>query len=166
MKKLALGLFIAIVFMYIIYFFLNNPRQTESSFSLAKQVSILDISGDSIVFNNENYPNKIIVNFYGTKCGLCLTEINDIVSFSRKTSTKVLFITADSIPSIKSFIAELERQNITDEQIMFAKISLQSAIRLFGDLTVPQTLLVDENFRIIGSKKGIVSYSFLKRSFE
>lgn len=131
-----------------------------------KQVTISNIAGDSILFSEANYPHKLIVNFYGTECGLCLTEINDIVSYSRKTRTKVLFVTADSAYSIQNFIKELEKQKITDPQIMFARISTKTAVRLFGDLTVPQTLLLDDNFRVVGSKKGTISYSFLKKSFE
>lgn len=166
MTRILLGFTIVTIVASLFFFIKHNPIQPKQTKTQLEEVPIYMLTGDSLIFSKENYSKKLILNFYGTTCGLCLTEMNDIVSFSRKHKVSVLFITADSVEAIKEFTHELIKQGITDERISFAKISLPNAKKLFGDLTVPQSIFIDDNFRVIDKKKGIITYSFLKKCFE
>ena len=165
MIKYVLGLCL-LGFVAGLFFFLENPLSAKEENIKIQEVSVLTVDGDSVKINEQNYPHKLILNFYGTDCSLCMAEVNEIVSFSRKYKVGVLFVTADSVDSINRFRHELEKQNITDDHIMFAKISLKNAYKLFGDLIVPQTILLEDSLQVAGIKKGILSYSFLRKSFE
>lgn len=122
---------------------------------------------DSIVFNRKQFPERLVLNFYSSECSLCLAEVNEILSFSRQTSIDILFVTADSDSSFNSFISELRAKVLKDnDRVQFAKIKLADAGRLFGDVSVPQTIVFDEGLTIKRLKKGLVSNTFLKKSFE
>ena len=166
MTRILLGCTIVAIVISLLFFIKQNPVPLKQEETQLEEVPIYTLMGDSLIFNKDNYSKKLILNFYGTACGLCLTEMNDIVSFSRKHKVSVLFITADSVEAIKKFTHELIKQGITDERISFAKISLPNAKKLFGDLTVPQSIFINDNFRVVDRKKGIITYSFLKRCFE
>jgi peroxiredoxin len=166
MNKVLLGCAMGAIITIIFFFIKFNPLPIKQKEAQLAEVPIYTIGGDSLILNKETYSSKLILNFYGTACGLCLTEINDIVSFSRKHKVSVLFVTADSVEAIKKFTYELKKQGITDERISFAQISLPNAKKLFGDLTVPQSIVIGNDFRTLDKKKGIITYSFLKRCFE
>jgi hypothetical protein len=166
MTRILLGCIIVAIVISLLFFIKYNPLPAKQVEVQLAEVPIYTLNGDSLIFNKDNYSKKMILNFYGTACGLCLTEMNDIVSFSRKHKISVLFITADSVEAINKFKYELIKQGITDERISFARISLLNAKKLFGELTVPQSIFIDDNFRVVDKKKGIVTYSFLKRCFE
>ena len=167
MKKLAFGLSAA-TFISVCYLIIpSSQKEVRDSERIdLPEVPIISLSGDTILFSKHKYSGKLILNFYGTRCDLCTYEINDIVSYSRKYSTSVLFITADSIKAIKEFHHQLTEEGISDYQITFAQISLQNAEILFGDLIVPQTILIDGGLKGFSRKKGVITYSYLKKSFE
>lgn len=166
MNKILLGCAIAAVIAGLVFFIKYNPLPVRQEEIQLAEVPIYTLRGDSLIFNKENYSKKLILNFYGTACGLCLTEVNDIVSFSRKYKISVLFVTADSVEAIDKFTYELRKQGITDERISFGQISFRDAKKLFGDLTVPQSIVIGNDFRVLDKRKGIITYSFLKRCFE
>jgi hypothetical protein len=142
-----------------------NLDERESILALDKEVSFLTLAGDSLIFNSKNFPGKLILNFYGTECGLCRAEVNDIVTFSRDYNIDVLFVTADSLPAIRAFEREVQTKGFGVARVRFAQIKLLDAKRLFGDLIVPQSVALSRGLVIKGHKKGLVSYSFLRKSF-
>lgn len=131
------------------------------------EFSIATPTNDSIPFNRKQFPERLVLNFYSSECSLCLAEVNDILSFSRQNNIDVLFVTADSDSSLNIFISELRVKVLKgNDRVQFAKIRLADASRLFGDVSVPQTLVFDEGLKIKRLKKGLVSSNFLKKSFE
>lgn len=169
MKKIIIGaafLVVTIFFLLILKSAGIISGQTKQKLTIKDEVSLFTIEGDTVTLNYKNYPSKLILNFYGTGCSLCQVEISDIVSFSRDNKINVLFITADSIEAIKQFKNELSKQGINDEHISFAQVRLEDAKRLFGDVIVPQSIVFDKMLTIRASKKGLISYSFLKKSYK
>lgn len=78
-----------------------------------------------------------------------------------------MFVTADSDSIFNFFISELRAKALRGtDRVQFAKIELNDAGRLFGDISVPQTIIFDEGLTIKRLKKGLVSNKFLKKSFE
>jgi len=124
---------------------------------------IITLNGDTIIFSKDSFPKKLIFNFYSSSCDICMFEVNDIVSFSTKNDIDVLFITADSLESMRNFARDIGNKG---GRITFAKIALVDAEKLFGELTVPQTILFDEGLEIKKIKKGLVSTGLLNKSFE
>lgn len=138
---------------------------TEGTF--VHEFELITLENDTVIFNKELYPGKLIFNFYSSDCSICMAEISDIVSFSRKYSVDVLFVTADSLNNIRNFASELGSLGMRDEdKVSFAKIDLQDAYKLFGDLTVPQTIAFTENLNVRKIKKGIITSGILHKSFE
>lgn len=122
---------------------------------------------DSIVFNSKQFPNRLIFNFYSSECSICLSEVNEILTFSRQNDIDILFVTADSDSIFYAFISELRvKALITNDRVQFAKIQLDDASRLFGGVSVPQTIVFDKGLKIKRMKKGLVTSIFLKKSFE
>lgn len=131
------------------------------------EFSIATPTNDSILFNSKQFPERLVLNFYSSECSLCLAEVNEILSFSRQNNIDILFVTADSDSSFNFFISELRDKALkNNDRVQFAKIKLADASRLFGDVSVPQTIVFDEGLTIKRLKKGLVSNNFLKKSFE
>lgn len=169
MKKIIIGTAFLVVSILILLILKNAgfiSGQPKQKFTINGEIPLLTLEGDTVKLNGKNYPNKLILNFYGTGCSLCQAEINDIVSFSRDNKINVLFITADSLEAIKQFKNELYKQGINDERISFAHVRLEDAKRFFGDVIVPQSIAFDNMLTVRASKKGLISYSFLKKSYK
>lgn len=131
------------------------------------EFSITTQANNSIEFSSKQFPERLVLNFYSSECSLCLAEVNEILSFSRQNNIDVLFVTADSDSSFNIFISELRNKALKDnDRVLFAKIRLADASQLFGDVSVPQTIVFDQGLKIKRLKKGLVSSNFLKKSFE
>ena len=166
MKKLimaAAGLIAAAV-IFLIFF--KSRSLEEDKHKVLPEFSLTKLDGSISVFKKENYPKKLILNFFGTECGLCSAEMNDIISFSKTSKTDVLFLSPDSLSAISNFASELKARGVTYEGISFAKISIHDAKKIFSDAVVPQSIIFDEGLKIKRIKKGVLSYQFPKKSFE
>jgi peroxiredoxin len=154
---IAVGIFFRIV---------GNSKKYISE-KTVRPFDIITLSGDTVSFPFEGTSKKSILNFYSSDCSLCTVEIDDIISFSKSHNVVVLFISADSLISIQKFASKLKSQlDKNESRILFGQVSLQDMETLFGDITVPQTIVFDQNFKILGLKKGMVTAKFLQRSFE
>ena len=168
MRKAILILVFATVGVLCLLIFLKfkaASRMTEAT--SVHEFELITLENDTVIFNKELYPGKLIFNFYSSDCTICMAEMSDIVSFSRKYNIDVLFVTADSLNDMRNFAKELNSLGMRDvDKISFAKIDLQDADKLFGDLTVPQTIAFTENLNIRKIKKGIITSGILRKSFE
>jgi peroxiredoxin len=164
---IILFLSIAVVIGILIFLKINSNSKNHFSEKVVQEFDMLTLSGDTITFPIERFSSKLILNFYSTDCSLCMLEIDDIISFSKLNNIEVLFVSADSLVLIKQFASDLNSQVVEDQtKISFGQVSLRDMNKLFGNVAVPQTILIDENLRIKGLKKGVVSTRFLQKSFE
>ena len=166
MKKLVFATLILIAAIMVLLVFIKSYSSKKFKDEPIPSFSIVNLDGNHIEFKKENFPRQLILNFFGTECGLCAAEVSDLILFSRKHNVDILFVTPDSISAIKKFSNELKNQGVNDNKISFAQISLTDAKKTFGDLVVPQSMIFDKGLKIKRMKKGIVSYQFLKKSFE
>lgn len=149
---------------YVFWFKLLSVDKKEKpelhEFTIVTPVS------DSVVFNSKQFPNRLIFNFYSSECSICLSEVNEILTYSRQNNIDILFVTADSDSIFYTFISELRVKVLTtNDRVQFAKIQLDDASRLFGDVSVPQTIVFDKGLKVKRMKKGLVTSNFLKKSF-
>ena len=128
---------------------------------------MITLSGDTTFFPDTKRNNKTIINFYSSECPICMTEIGDIILFAKSNNVNIIFISADSLVSIQRFASNLDAHiKGIQSKIMFGQVTLQDMNTLFGEFTVPQTLVLNEDCTIVGIKKGMVSIKFLRKSFE
>lgn len=145
-------------------------KAQKSSASEMKPVSSFDIvtlKGDTLTFNEQTFPRKLVVNFYSSACDLCMIELGDILYFSKKHDVELLFITADSLSEMETFAEHLKKNGVSDaEKITLARINLEDANKLFGNISVPQTIVFDTGLKPKQIKKGLITSGLLQKSFE
>lgn len=166
-RTVTLVLIIASLIGFAIYSKSISLSQKSKVQRVAHKFNITTINRDTIPFNSDHFPKRLILNFYSSSCGLCIAEINEIISFSRKKDIDVVFITCDSEKATKNFILELKTSGLKDtDKVSFGKISFDDANGLFGDITVPQTIAFDDGLKIKQIKKGLISSHLLQKAFE
>ncbi len=165
MKWKVITILIIIILILISLILIKSKARNIYSESEVPKFSLKKVDGTGLIFTKENYSGKLILNFFGTECEFCLAEMNDIISFSKKHDVEVLFVTADSLDSLRNYILQLKKHGINRERISFAQINLQDANKVFGDVIVPQSMILDDGLKIRTIRKGMVSYTFLKNTF-
>lgn len=156
----------ALILTSLIFWKMSLANDAAESMTV-NEFTVVTVSNDTVVFNRESFPNRLILNFYSSDCDLCMFELKDIIAFAKANRTDVLFITADSLASMKKFSELLASEGVTvRDNICVAKIDLQAAAALFGDVSVPQTILFKEGLKVTKLKKGLVSGRLLNKGFE
>lgn len=166
MKRIVIIVTPVIAVLVFVILIVIKSAPSKIVYKKVPQISLIKLDGSSIVLNETNYSAPLIFNFFGTDCGFCSVEINDIISFSRKQNIDVLFVSADSLNAINSYAIDLKNQGLQEGRISFAQITLADAKILFGSLVVPQTIVFESGLKIKGIKKGVVTYDYLKKAIE
>jgi peroxiredoxin len=101
----------------------------------------------------------VLVNFWGTTCAPCITEIPWLVDFQKRYGPKGLAVIAismygDSPDVLRSYITEHGMKNFT------VVVGSQQTAELFGGVYgLPHTFVVDPHGRYVSSHAGMINRS-------
>lgn len=164
MKKVLLLIFVVLIAALV---WMIVTKQKDNNKVVIHPFNLVTLNSDTVKFTATNFPHKLIFNFYSSECSICMKEVSDLVTFSKKYKTRVIFVTADSKELQQKFKTDLEAQGLLQNaDLMFARVSLADADALLGDLTTPQTIVFDDGLEVKSVKKGLVSINYLRKSFE
>jgi len=153
-----ISLFFALLFSAYGFISLLNRQKTGVSqgmqvppVQLTEDLSLKDLQGE-----------RIILNFWATWCPPCRTELPDFNSFARDYSDQIILYTVNLTETEKSeegVYQFLKENNYQLPLIMDKDGSLSAA---FNIKSIPTTLVINEEGRILHRQEGTVSLDFLK----
>ncbi len=135
------------------------------------QVELADENGSTGEFTDPTATGKItVINFWGTWCSPCKSELPEFDQFARDYDVKVYAIhSIDGKEKMPAYIQE----NFPDSPIIFAydeKVEGQILDKYFtllgGSTGYPYTVVLDENGVIIHTQTGTMSYENLQQLYE
>jgi len=149
---------IIIIVMSAISFF-GSPGKGDS----APQFALSDLSGKDVTLEGER-GNIVVLNFWATWCGTCLSEIPVIEKIYREFKDKhvsVLTVLVDDdggmIDSIK------KRMNLTYPVYADPEGLVADSYQVWG---VPETFIIDDGGIILDRFRSAVDYSTLRSRLE
>ncbi len=132
----------------------------------------LDLVDGSGKVNVKDFEGKVvIVNFWGTWCGPCKTELPDFDRIASEYSDSVSVIAIHSTVGQTNAPAYIE-ENFPQSKILFAyDVPLTATVDMYIDLlggggVYPRTLILDENGVITFIHEGLISYENLKEKVD
>jgi len=166
MRKMLISLIpSALVLLGVLYSTQKFFREESQLTVIADPFSLITIDLDTLDFDSRRTKAPVIINFFDPSCDLCLTNINEILKFSSQNyGYYVLFVSTDSLNAIENIFNKIKWGNFTSQQnVIFARIDPIDAIKLFGDLAAPQTVIFDEGLKFKKVKSGLVSFAWLSK---
>ncbi len=158
MKKILLLVFIFIsVFLFSCTKSDTGTEKPSSSQSagLAPDFVLKDIEGKDVRLSN--YKGKIVVlEFWATWCPPCKATIPELVALQRKYAEKglvVLGVSIDEGDNLPSKLSAFSKENKMNYPIL---IGNEEISRAYGVISIPVTVLIGRDNRIISSYKGYV----------
>lgn len=137
------------------------------------RVLIFDENGLSPKYINPTETGKVtVVNFWGTWCGHCLTELPYFDSAAEEYEDDVTFVAIHSDDDFNETAADYVNANYPDSKIIFAKDTntsggLDDCYSALGGIGYyPYTLILDENGVITYKTSGAISESKLIEEIE
>ena len=147
-KKLFLIFFLLSVFSVAAT--AGTPGEVETGAYL-RAAKLQGFDGDTKTFSD--YKGKpLLINVWASWCGPCRAEMPSLQRLSKRYNGKefnVIGISTDDYK--KSAEAFIEQTGITFENFLDSHLFLEN---MLGANTIPLTVLVDENGRVLGKVRG------------
>lgn len=103
----------------------------------------------------ESGKDKIVVHFWGTWCGPCITEFPEMIKYVNKFEDKsvkfFLIAVNDDVKAVEKFLMPFKKYE-KNFSILLDNKSIHS--QFFGTVRVPETYIFDKNGKIIRKFKG------------
>ncbi len=131
----------------------------------------LEREGSDEKVNVKNYKGKaVVINFWGTWCGPCKSELPDFDKLAAEYSDKLAIIAVHSVykrQDAPSYIAE----NFAESDIIFAYDTLMGDADMYfealgGTISYPYTVILDSDGIITYKHTGQMSYEKLKSAVD
>lgn len=146
----------------LIFFALSFPAQTKDESPALPNLTLNKIDGTKWNLHDER-GNVVLLNFWATWCAPCREEIPVLVDLSTKYKSKGLKVVGVSVDS-----ENLEQIN---EFIKDFKMNYPVVLTIPGSLlsqqeSVPMTLLIDENSRLVKKYVGAAEGSLFEKDIK
>ena len=107
--------------------------------------------------------DPVVINFWGTWCGPCRKEIPDLVRLNNEYKDKGVKILSLALKDSPQKVIAFSEKNNMDWIHLIADpaIAVKYNIR-----SVPTTIFIDRNGKIVEKYKGVRDYKTLKKGFD
>ena len=134
-------------------------QESEDQTILMSDFTLEDINGDTVSIN-EFKGKKTLINFWATWCRPCRKEmpmLNSVYLSQDPSEFSVVGIAIDKQDKVIQFVAELG----IDFPIMIGQSEAYDIMKMLGNeaLTLPYTILIDEEGKIVWSKNTELMHS-------
>ncbi|MDH6355966.1 peroxiredoxin [Dysgonomonas sp. PH5-45] len=134
--------------------FEDKKQQAEQATAIGqsyKDMTLPGIDGKSVSLSDYIGKNKVVlIDFWASWCGPCIKEMPNVVEAYAKYKGKGFEIVGISFDSEKNaWLAATKKLKITWPQMSDLKGWKSSAGQLYGIYSIPATLLIDQNGKII-----------------
>lgn len=180
MKKFAKPIIIAVVFIAVIavaafaYSKLSDKVQPETTVAQSETestetpyFSVLDADGKSVELSDMK-GKKTVINFWATWCGYCVKEMPHFQTLFDEMGDKVNFMMID-LTDGRQETREMADAFIAEKGFTFPVYydsDLNSAAAAFGLISVPLTVLIDENGNQLDYHLGAMDEATLREFIE
>ena len=136
-----------------------QSQESEDQTILMSDFTLEDINGDTVSIN-ELKGKKTLINFWATWCRPCRKEmpmLNSVYLSQDPSEFSVVGIAIDKQDKVIQFVAELG----IDFPIMIGQSEAYDIMKTLGNeaLTLPYTILIDEEGKIVWSKNTELMHS-------
>jgi cytochrome c biogenesis protein CcmG/thiol:disulfide interchange protein DsbE len=145
--RLNLFIFITLLALGFCLTRLSDLAPLQQSFKPAPAFSFTDLEG-KIHHSSEFKGKTVILNFWASWCPPCVKEFPALIAMAKKHPDTVLLALSADIDdkAIENFLA---RQHLeTAANIIVARDSENIAQKLFGTFQLPETFVIDHNWKI------------------
>lgn len=133
----------------------------------APNFSLKDINGKKVSLSSFR-GKKVLINFWASWCGPCRKEHPDLIRLSEKYQSKnVAFISLSKDENIKNWKEAVKKDKLTWLQLLDEEDSKGiSTSNNYGVSGIPQTMLIDENGKVLIISDNLVDIeAFLVKIF-
>src|SRR5882724_803757 len=137
----------------------------------AQPVSVELAGADDLKLLRANPTHKLLlVNFWATWCGACVTEFPDLQTTLRMYDTRefaMVTVSANGPDERPSVLRFLEKQHATSRNLLFASTdtyALQAAFDAKWESALPYTMLIAPDGKVLYRREGEVDILELRRT--
>lgn len=138
----------------------NGTKTASNDFEHFATISLTDYGGNSISL--EEFRGKpLVINSWAVWCPFCVKELADFAKLQQEFGDQIVVIAIDRqepLSKAKGFTDEL---GITDD-MMFLLDSSDSFYKKISGFSMPETIFMDSNGKIIVHKRGPMELSEMR----
>ncbi len=167
-----LAIFIAVIILATVgYKYLTSkylPKEIkveneQKNLNNAKDFQVLNIEGEKVSLSNY-FGRPIVVNFWATWCNPCKQELPEFQEAYKKYNKDVEFLMVnltdgynDTVKNVKEFV---NKNNYSFPLYFDTQNSAGNAYNVYS---IPQTLFINKDGKVLKSYKGMISKQNLER---
>lgn len=128
-----------------------EAKNIKSSGNPYKDIQLKDPKGNNIALSDYVGKNKVVlIDFWASWCGPCIKEMPHVVAAYQKYKDKGFEIVGISLDEEQTrWVSTIDRLKMTWPQMSDLKGWNSAAAKLYGIDSIPYTLLIDQEGRII-----------------
>jgi len=129
----------------------------------APEVALTDFEGES--FSLQDYEGRpVVMNFWASWCPFCVAEMPDFEKVHRSLSEEVVFLGIDQCESCQGGSRDAAERLARETGVSYrlAEDPNGSVFIAFGGSSMPTTIFIDANGRVVESVGGMLSEGQLR----
>tara|TARA_B100001093_G_C26384670_1_gene824465 strand:+ start:150 stop:671 length:522 start_codon:yes stop_codon:yes gene_type:complete len=160
--KIVVTFLIASIILILFFLGLSNTNQYNTKNLIGKKLSefnLQNITEESNISNIDLSKNEFtLINFWASWCSPCRKEHEFLLSLNRESNLKILGINfKDKKNNARNFLKELG-----NPYHLIAKDDDGSASIIFGIYGIPESILVNNNLRVLKKYIGPINHKDYK----
>ena len=157
MKTKTTIIFIVIAVVASIVFFSfnssdNKSLTSKSDFDRFANTTLIDYEGEAVSL--EDFRGKpLVINSWAVWCPFCREELPDFAELQKEFGEQVIVIAVDRQEPLAKAKGYTDELGITDD-MLFLLDSSDSFYKSIGGFSMPETIFVDSDGKIVVHKRG------------
>jgi len=172
MKNLIIGIIVVVAFVGAFLLF-DNKSDSESTPGLGATATSSDSSPDFSLEDNDGNVVSLadfagqpkVINSWAVWCPFCVEELAVFAEVQKELGDQVSIIAIDRAESLRLTKRYTDDLGVTDD-LIFLLDPKDSFYKAIGGFSMPETIFVDGDNKILEHKRGPLTASQLKQKLE